>query len=556
MAHPDLALSAPEARLDCPGFSLFNLSAPQMEGEFVRLCTDSGSQGAIIGPIFRQAGRKQLSGPVLSISTDCAQRIFRSSGESLMSDYWGSYIAFLKSADSALVITDPTSALPCFYTRHEGVTLAFSHLEKCPFIDKLSLTLNEGFVSELLINDKIQTGETGLNEVSELAGGRRLTIVRDGVTSDLLWDPAGIARERYEPAEPAAVSDLRDTVSSVVSARVSQFRKVTVSLSGGLDSAIVLASAAKALGVEVNALHQFSDAGDPPELRYAKDAADAVGCELRPVQISADRRLPEPMTHKLTARPQRTFVSPEIADLISDDRDYLGEAFFTGEGGDHLLHNSRTPLVFADHLFNHGITRATLHQLLCSARLSEHSAWQVASQALPYLFRNGGSRLSSEDLPAAKSAQVRRLSHLIHVRDILDNAQGRRIVHPLISQPLVELCLRLPTYLLSLNGVSRGLAREAFRGTIPESIRTRMSKGKATRHAIQLIRANRFSIGEALLDGELVRRGLLQTSVIEDFLREDSFRFRELGRRMLVYYAIEAWLSRWTGYLKAHRNLG
>lgn len=537
------------------GFVLMDLSHGSCGSEFLGFGVAGPFSGGIIGPVFGEPFTASSEGPLKEITRDAAQRIFNSCGASLISDYWGSYIGFLKIPGAGYVITDPTSAIPCFYSTWKGVTLVFSHLEKLPFLDRIRLTINEDFVGRLLVSDKIQTGETGLSEVAELEGGRRLRIVSGGLTVDRLWDASVIAGHRKNLSPETAAYELRETARAVIRARALQFRRITVSLSGGLDSAIVLGCLRSVAGTKVNAIHQYSNAGDPPEVHYAREVAAAAGCSLAPVEIPAERQLPDIRSHPLSARPHRSFISPDFTGLLSGNPGFLGDAIFTGEGGDHLLQHSGTALVFADHLRDHGISGETLHQLIAAARLSGLSAWRVAVLAMPHQFRSAEpDDRSSGDLPPAKAAQVARLSHMLHVREALDHTYERRLVHPLISQPFMELCLRLPTYQLCLDGVSRGLARMAFRDIIPDSVRTRMSKGNATRYAVALIRANRERVGEALRSGQLVRRGLIDPARVEEFLSEDRFRFLELGRRMLVYYCIEGWLSRWTEYLASRPN--
>jgi asparagine synthase (glutamine-hydrolysing) len=114
-----------------------------------------------------------------------------------------------------------------------------------------------------------------------------------------------------------------------------------------------------------------------------------------------------------------------------------------------------------------------------------------------------------------------------------------------MSQPLIELCLRLPVYLLSLGGVSRGLARQAFKGHLPDRVRLRMTKGEATRYFIDQLRLNRPLLLETLVDGELVSHGIVDRKDVETFLQEDQFLTHPAGRMILVYYAIEAWLRTW-----------
>ena len=148
-------------------------------------------------------------------------------------------------------------------------------------------------------------------------------------------------------------------------------------------------------------------------------------------------------------------------------------------------------------------------------------------------------------LPPAKFDQVSILMHMTQMRDVFFPDRPIETVHPLISQPLIELCLRLPTYLLSCQGRSRGLIRHAFRNVIPDEIRLRMNKGHASRYFTDRVTAYRGPIIEALMDGELARRGLIQRSDVESYVRREDYRVQESGSLLLAYYAIESWLQTW-----------
>ena len=150
-----------------------------------------------------------------------------------------------------------------------------------------------------------------------------------------------------------------------------------------------------------------------------------------------------------------------------------------------------------------------------------------------------------DGLPPGKFDQVSGLFHMIQVQERLFQPGARALVHPLMSQPLIELCLRLPVWLLSLGGVSRGLARKAFEERLPDRVRLRMTKGEATRYFIDQLRLNRSLLLETLADGELVANGIVDRKDVETFLREDQFLIHPAGRMILVYYAIEAWLRTW-----------
>jgi asparagine synthase (glutamine-hydrolysing) len=117
---------------------------------------------------------------------------------------------------------------------------------------------------------------------------------------------------------------------------------------------------------------------------------------------------------------------------------------------------------------------------------------------------------------------------------------------PLISQPLVELCLRIPTYHLIHGGSDRALARRAFEADLPRQIVRRYAKGRADQNIRNILDANLPFVREILLDGILVRRGLLDRANLELYLsREDSpadFQYNEI---VYEHVSTEAWLRKW-----------
>ncbi|WP_143435507.1 asparagine synthase-related protein [Henriciella aquimarina] len=137
------------------------------------------------------------------------------------------------------------------------------------------------------------------------------------------------------------------------------------------------------------------------------------------------------------------------------------------------------------------------------------------------------------------------------MRELFDHSYERDFLHPLISQPLIDLSLRLPTYRLCVNGISRGLARLAFKDAVPDPIRHRMTKAGATHYFIDFLDSNRPKILDALGNGELVQHGLIRREDVDTFLSGDRIRIQSLGRMALVYYSIEAWLRTWRSALRA-----
>ena len=420
-------------------------------------------------------------------------------------------------------------------------------------------------------------GETGLNEVKELPGGQRLMTRPPLQPPDTIWDPRAFAQDVLEPDPGTAANLLQERVEQAVSAWGSSLPAPAVDLSGGLDSSIVLSCLSRSdAAPPVVAVHHVIESGDPPEIAFARATAAYLGADLAEVRFTPSVQLPAPDLHPLSARPYRQFLARDFNTRLAEASGDTRRTYLTGQGGDHLFHAARTPFGFADHVRRHGFGPGSLQELANAARLSNHSIWQVMRETLPSLL--GASRPSpliagivarrtvlnacardqfdpayalpawayqSDRLPPGKFDQVSGLLHMMQVQERLFQPDARDLVHPLMSQPIMELCLRLPTYLLSLGGVSRGLVRKAFEGRIPDLVRLRMTKGEATRYFVDQLRANRSLLLDSLADGELVSHGIVTREDVEAFLTEDQFLTHPAGRMILIYYAIEGWLKSW-----------
>src|SRR5262249_13493860 len=68
------------------------------------------------------------------------------------------------------------------------------------------------------------------------------------------------------------------------------------------------------------------------------------------------------------------------------------------------------------------------------------------------------------------------------VRDALAGPAELDFIHPLMPQPLLELCLRIQTWLHAAYGRDRAIARPAFAADLPPQVVQRTWKGAAARH--------------------------------------------------------------------------
>ena len=113
--------------------------------------------------------------------------------------------------------------------------------------------------------------------------------------------------------------------------------------------------------------------------------------------------------------------------------------------------------------------------------------------------------------------------------------------HALLSQPLMETCLRIPTYLLLRGGRERALARHAFADRVPSQILRRRDKGSIMSHATEMLRRSQPFLRELLLGGVLAEAGVIARKELEPYIvRGQSFR-EEHMLTLLACIAAEVW---------------
>jgi asparagine synthase (glutamine-hydrolysing) len=149
--------------------------------------------------------------------------------------------------------------------------------------------------------------------------------------------------------------------------------------------------------------------------------------------------------------------------------------------------------------------------------------------------------IPAEDLPSGKLMQIRLLAEVINRHRPIPRLERAPQHHPLMSQPLMELCLQIPTYLLIKGGKERALAREAFSDHVPSQIIRRRDKGSIVAHTTQMLRRDEPFVRELLLDGVLAGAGIINPDTLKPYI-VDSQPFREEHLLpLLACIAAEVW---------------
>lgn len=565
--------------LTCDGLAVHWTDTRERSSEHYLLDND---QGVILGKLFKRHADEQYRAPARRLDSEASQGILANGGRGIITNYWGRYVAFLRDHRSVRVIRDPTSSLPCFLTIIAGVDVYFSYIRDCMHLGA-RFTVNWDYVRvQLAANVNERLNGTGLNEVVPVHGGECVARGPLGLTRQFYWNPFEVAqREIYDdPAQAAA--DLRQTVQRCIHAWASCYDGIAHRLSGGIDSSIVAMCLASApTHPRVMCLTHFSPGPDSDEREYARLVAKQAGYELaehaRDVETNLERiRELVPHPHPLHLRYSSDYGRYESCFA----RQQQTAAIWSGEWGDTLFHSEPTHMLAAiDCAQQNGIGGPLFRASLDTARIEGLSVWRVLRHAIAHksrapagvdprqqlaigygcLPRDAALETADDDrfvhpwfrvdmgTPPGKAWHIysSTLVDLQPFYDPLGQEDDPEQFAPLNSQPIVELCLRIPTFILIEGGWDRAIARRAFLKDLPLQIATRRTKGGVEEYQKATFMRNAAFARAYLLDGQLTSRGLLDRSALEEVLSGEPTRIRTPVGLLYWYLCTEAWLSRW-----------
>jgi asparagine synthase (glutamine-hydrolysing) len=549
----------------------------------IRLLSPRG--GVVVGALFQRLDAESSSevSNIAGLDGLRSERILASDGREFVKSYWGNYVAFLvdETGSKQGVLKGPTGTLPCFMTTYEDVTLFFSCIADCARIPLLKFSINWPWVRARVATGFLGTNVPPLQEVTEVHHGECVRFDHRRQTSEFYWHPLTFAES--DPIEDfeSAASQLRVTSKACARAWMDWYGGVVHRLSGGFDSAAVLGCLANGSSASnVACMTLYSPSGHSDERPWARLAAQRAGCrhaeyqrnprvDLRVMLEGMPTASPEILTPYVEAGPiERSLATETNAKAVAD-----------GEGGDALFGRHARHWAGLEYIRWHGLRFGLLRVCEIVALRTERSLWSVLAQALrntvfPETMRRQhrnirmARRLVSADLVETTLQQkayphawfqsidhvpwslVSKLSTLLHTPSFYDpfrdpSSPDPEPVSPLCSQPIVELCLKIPTYVHMANGRDRGLARAAFSRDIPPEIVARQWKDRAPRYFEEMMFWNRGFFREALCDGILMREGFLDKKKIEEATSDGPTRSVGYASELLDHVCLEGWLQTW-----------
>jgi len=562
-----------EHQLSTDGLSVSAL-APSDPG--LRSYVLPGDAGVVLGRLFTGDLSNPHLAPCNQFDQGATAEIVRSAGKQLLRSFWGGYVALLRDPERrcAYVIRDCSGKIPCYYTQSGDITIAFADIVDLEPLQLPAFTVNWEYLAAFIYSSQLQVRACAFNEIQEILTGECLQVQGHCVRQTALWDPRAVCRKRQIDRYEDAIAELQEVTQKCTDAWAQTYNPILHSLSGGFDSAVLLGCLRNSpASPEVTCVNQFRAASQADERGYARVAAARAGVTLLelPMDSAADqfdsRLLSGPKTLKPTVPGLFRLLETDLINRIAAAAG--ARTLWTGQGGDHIFLQTADPSSAGDYLETRGLRLGFVAALRDAAHLSRQPYWFVLRSACK---RSSASRLpadrlarqpyfvdpvalpdnvdqyvahpwaaDAEDLPKGKQMQIRLLADVTNRHRPLPRFERAPQHHPLMSQPLMETCLQIPTYLLVRGGRERGLAREAFADRVPPEIIRRRDKGSIVSHATEVIRQSEAFVRELLLGGVLADAGIIAPSELKPYIvqglpfREDHF------LPLLACIAAEVW---------------
>jgi asparagine synthase (glutamine-hydrolysing) len=511
-------------------------AAARAEGMFVREMGDllavvpsttsvlpfADVEGFLIGRSFDHDGRR-----VMSITVGEALAIGDTDGQFAVNRWWGDYVAIWRAPRSRHwhLLRDPGGGAMALFTRQADYAAVFSDVAFAHSLKAApNLAIDWAELAYGLQFEGLHAHRTALRGLVEVVPGQVVDLTTGA--QQPRWLPAGRTVDRGKSSD--ALQALKRAVELSVDMLVDH-RPTVIELSGGLDSSIV-ATCIRAPG-NTTAITLYTPSADGDERDYARAVAAHVGLRLLEVEVDELDLLVPPLS--FTVRPTgRSYLSGLDRRLAAAAMQLGVDTVLSGAGGDATFRRSGSPLAVVDAFcaasLRHGwkatgdLATLTDTTILRTALASIRAAYRVGTgRWIPSRSDTEVARQWQQDFaghpwlapmpsrnPGART-HIALVARSQAMRHTVARGDGIELVMPLLSQPVVEACLAIPSWHWNDGGVDRAAARAAFRDRLPELIRSRRTKGRLETLIVQAMQRQREEIRSFLLDGLLVANRLV-----------------------------------------------
>ncbi|MQY10669.1 Asparagine synthetase [glutamine-hydrolyzing] 1 [Streptomyces sp. RB5] len=469
----------------------------------------------------------------------------------------GMFALAVLDGDDLVLIRDHVGARTLFYARAAGAWAAGTSLRTLRRWPALGTRMNLSAVRSFLTFAYLPGDETLLEGVHEVLPGRVLRLAPDGTAAETVhWEP----RERTGgPGDH--VLTLRALLEEATAARLPQAEPVGVLLSGGVDSSLVTALAAK---LHHHPVHTYSIAfgGElPNELGYSGLVAAHCHTRHRILTVSGAA---------VAARLADTaaLLDSPVGDPLTVPNLMLAEAVagdglttvLNGEGGDPVFGGPKNlPMLVQEmhagdpeepwyedrataYLRSYRKCWTDLPGLLTPDALSALESAPVPQRFVePYL--TGPDRMThllNQLLHC--NLRTKGAHHILTKVERLTASQGLLGLAPLFDRRVVDHAFATPPELKLRGTAEKWVLKEAVRDLLPATVVDRPKSGMRV-PVQQWLSGPLRELGRELLTGrDARRRGLFRPDTVRTWLRGGGTLLPRQGGKLWLVLTLELWL--------------
>ncbi|MFE7978895.1 asparagine synthetase B family protein [Streptomyces shenzhenensis] len=476
----------------------------------------------------------------------------------------GMFALAVHDGDDLVLIRDHVGARTLFYARAADAWAAATSLRALRRWPALGTRMNLSAVRSFLTFAYLPGDETLLEGVREVLPGRVLRLAADGtVTETVHWEP----RERLD-APPGGSDDhvltLRALLEEATARRLPDAEAVGVLLSGGIDSSLVTALAAK---LHSHPVHTYSISfGDelPNELGYSGLVAAHCHTRHRVLTVSGTA---------VAARLADTaaLLDSPVGDPLTVPNLMLAEAVagdglrtvLNGEGGDPVFGGPKNlPMLVQEmHAGTPGAAGSPWYEDRATAYLrSYRKCWTdlpqlLTADALSALEPAPPPQRFVEPYLTGPDRMTHLLNQLLHCNlrtkgahhiltkvERLTASQGLQGRAPLFDRRVVDHAFATPPALKLRGTAEKWVLKEAVRDLLPATVVDRPKSGMRVPVQQWLSGPLRELGGDLLLGRAARRRGLFRPDTVRTWMRGEGTLLPRQGGKLWLVLTLELWL--------------
>ncbi len=421
----------------------------------------------------------------------------------IVNNLYGSYLLFNLLNDTLKITRDPIGQLPLFYTKIDERTVCFS-TEIYLFEDLFtqSLCYDDNYISSYLLHTLVTSGNTAFENINELPHGCTLSLIskRNRCLSQISvnWDPRNLCTI---DREYSGYQDLRiaEELETVLRNEIGD-GDIMLDFSGGLDSSALLLMMNHIIKdpQKIHAINFFHPkVATSDERKFAKKLTDIFGNNfiefdydthptLRPITgINLKPNWPEASLNSLILE----------YEIVAKAKKLGVKSYFSGEGGDHIFLSIPPMQSIYDYYYCHGMKgiKKYINEIAVLDRTPLLKILRVNLKAFiqhKFALKYKRDGASYDDAPWIDTKKLLKRSNNISSHPFFDldmtgvlpgkfqqlddvfagisavkfsvREQNNPMKYPLLSQPIIELSLKMPTFVSFKSGYDRYPFREAI----------------------------------------------------------------------------------------------